>query len=35
MIIAIASINGDPGYARPIMRAALDGLRPPAGAGAA
>jgi hypothetical protein len=28
MIIAIASINGDPGYSRPILQAALDGLRP-------
>jgi AcrR family transcriptional regulator len=35
MIIAIASIHGDPGYAGPILRAALDGLRPPGDPGAA
>jgi len=28
MIIAIAKIPGDPGYVRPILQAALDGLRP-------
>jgi AcrR family transcriptional regulator len=28
MIIAIARIHGDPGYLQPILRAALDGLRP-------
>jgi AcrR family transcriptional regulator len=27
MIIAIATINGDPGYSRPILQTALDGLR--------
>jgi AcrR family transcriptional regulator len=27
MIIAIATINGDPGYCRPILQTALDGLR--------
>ena len=27
MVIAIASINGEPGYSTPILRAALDGLR--------
>jgi hypothetical protein len=33
MIIAIASINGDASYSGPILRTALDGLRPgrPAG----
>jgi AcrR family transcriptional regulator len=31
MIVAIASIHGEPGYLEPILRAALDGLRPPAG----
>jgi AcrR family transcriptional regulator len=29
MIIAIASIHGDPGYLEPILQTALDGLRPP------
>ncbi len=29
MIIAIASIHGDTRYLEPILRAALDGLRPP------
>jgi AcrR family transcriptional regulator len=28
MIIAIATINGDPGYLEPILTTALDGLRP-------
>jgi hypothetical protein len=28
MIIAIATISGDPGYSRPILQTALDGLRP-------
>ncbi|AVH60371.1 MULTISPECIES: TetR/AcrR family transcriptional regulator [Streptomyces] len=28
MIIAIATIHGDPSYVEPILRAALDGLRP-------
>lgn len=32
MIIAIATIHGDPGYLEPILRTALDGLRPPIGA---
>ena len=32
MIVAIASINGDPQYLDPIVQAALDGLRPPGGA---
>ena len=27
MIIAIATINGDPGYSGPILQTALDGLR--------
>jgi AcrR family transcriptional regulator len=30
MIVAIASIHGEPGYLEPILQAALDGLRPPA-----
>lgn len=30
MTIAIARINGDPAYVDPILRAAFDGLRPPA-----
>ena len=30
MVVAIASINGEPGYLEPILQAALDGLRPPA-----
>jgi len=29
MIVAIATIHGDPGYLEPILQAALDGLRPP------
>ena len=29
MIVAIATIHGDPGYLQPILQAALDGLRPP------
>ncbi len=29
MVIAVASIHGDPGYLEPILRAMLDGLRPP------
>jgi AcrR family transcriptional regulator len=29
MIIAIARIHGDPSYLEPILRATLDGLRPP------
>ena len=28
MIVAIAAINSDPAYTRPILEAALDGLRP-------
>jgi AcrR family transcriptional regulator len=28
MIVAIATIHGDTGYTRPILQAALDGLRP-------
>jgi AcrR family transcriptional regulator len=32
MIVAIATIHGDTGYTVPILRAALDGLRPPADA---
>ena len=28
MIIAIARINGDPGYLEPILQTAFDGLRP-------
>ncbi|MBO0786426.1 MAG: TetR/AcrR family transcriptional regulator [Actinobacteria bacterium] len=32
MIVAIATIHGDAGYTGPILQAALDGLRPPAGA---
>jgi len=30
MVIAVASIHGDPGYLEPIQRAMLDGLRSPA-----
>jgi AcrR family transcriptional regulator len=30
MVIAVASIHGDPAYLEPILRAMLDGLRPPA-----
>jgi AcrR family transcriptional regulator len=29
MIVAIGTIHGDTGYTRPILEAALDGLRPP------
>jgi AcrR family transcriptional regulator len=32
MVIAIATIRGDTRYLEPILQAALDGLRPPAGA---
>jgi hypothetical protein len=32
MIIAVATIHSDPGYLEPILRTALDGLRPPADA---
>jgi AcrR family transcriptional regulator len=32
MIVAIATIHGGTGYTGPILQAALDGLRPPAGA---
>ncbi len=28
MIIAIATIHGDPGYLEPILQTTLDGLRP-------
>ena len=28
MVVAIASIRGEPGYLEPILQAALDGLRP-------
>jgi hypothetical protein len=28
MIVAIASVHGEPGYLEPILQAALDGLRP-------
>lgn len=35
MIIAIAKLHGDARYLEPILRAALDGLRPPADAGPA
>jgi AcrR family transcriptional regulator len=31
LTIAIAKIQGEPGYLAPIVQAALDGLRPPAG----
>ena len=31
MIVAIATIHGDPGYLQPILQTALDGLRPPGG----
>jgi hypothetical protein len=31
MIVAIASIPGESGYLEPILQAALDGLRSPAG----
>ncbi len=30
LIVAIAAIRGDPDYLKPILRTALDGLRPPA-----
>jgi AcrR family transcriptional regulator len=30
LVIAVASIQGDPGYLEPILQAALDGLRPTA-----
>ncbi|MGO9958047.1 MAG: TetR/AcrR family transcriptional regulator [Solirubrobacteraceae bacterium] len=30
MIIAVATIHGDPGYLEPILQTTLDGLRPPA-----
>jgi AcrR family transcriptional regulator len=30
MVIAIATIQGDPGYLEPILQTGLDGLRPPA-----
>jgi AcrR family transcriptional regulator len=29
MIIAVATIHGDPGYLEPILQTTLDGLRPP------
>ena len=29
MVVAIATIHGDPGYLQPILQTALDGLRPP------
>jgi hypothetical protein len=29
MIVAIAKINGDPGYVAPMLQTTLDGLRPP------
>lgn len=29
MVIAITTIDGDPGYLEPILQTALDGLRPP------
>jgi hypothetical protein len=29
MVVAIATINGDPRYLEPILQTALDGLRPP------
>jgi hypothetical protein len=32
MLRAIATIHNDPDYVEPIFQAALDGLRPPAGA---
>jgi hypothetical protein len=32
MVIAIATIHGDPGYRMPILHSALDGLRPPVSA---
>jgi AcrR family transcriptional regulator len=32
MIVAIGTIHGDTGYTEPILRTALDGLRPPADA---
>jgi AcrR family transcriptional regulator len=30
MVVAVASIHGDPSYLEPILRTVLDGLRPPA-----
>ena len=35
MVVAIAKINGDPGYLEPILQAALDGLRSPTDVGPA
>ncbi len=35
LVVAVATIPGDPQYREPILRAALDGLRPPADGGAA
>jgi hypothetical protein len=32
MIVAIASVHGDPAYLEPMLRTALDGLRTPADA---
>jgi AcrR family transcriptional regulator len=31
LVVAVAAIHGDAGYVRPILQAALDGLRPPSG----
>jgi AcrR family transcriptional regulator len=30
LVLAVSGVHGDPGYVEPILRAALDGLRPPA-----
>lgn len=35
LLVAVATIPGDPGYREPILQAALDGLRAPAGGRAA
>ena len=35
LIVAVATIPGEPGYVAPILQAALDGLRAPADGGAA
>jgi hypothetical protein len=35
IVVAIAKIHGDSCYLKPILQAALDGLRPPSESGAA
>src|ERR1700694_6110771 len=34
MIVAVATIHGDPGYLEPILHTTIDGLRPPNHGGA-